>query len=184
MLKLKFFGLGGQGIVTAAKTLSVAVSLGEDKFAVTVPAYGHERRGAPVYTSIIVDDEPVLLNSFVYDPDIVLVTDVCIADRQIDVGAGIKPDSVLVLNTDSAQIAQHYRDTFGFCRVYYVDGTRIALQCIGRGIPNSAMLGALCHTGIVRIESVEQAVLDTFGGKAGEQNARAAKQAWQNTASL
>ena len=50
MIKLKFFGLGGQGIVTAAKTLSEAVSIYEEEYAITVPAYGHERRGAPVNT--------------------------------------------------------------------------------------------------------------------------------------
>ena len=53
MIKLKFFGLGGQGIVTAAKTLSEAVSIYEEEYAITVPAYGHERRGAPVNTSIM-----------------------------------------------------------------------------------------------------------------------------------
>ncbi len=57
MIKLKFYGLGGQGVVTAAKMFSEAVSLYEDKYAITVPAYGHERRGAPVNTSIIMDEE-------------------------------------------------------------------------------------------------------------------------------
>ena len=50
MIRLKFYGLGGQGVVTAAKVLSEAVSIYEGKYAVTIPAYGHERRGAPVYT--------------------------------------------------------------------------------------------------------------------------------------
>ncbi len=45
MKRLKFYGLGGQGVVTAGKVLSSAVSLHEDKYAITVPAYGHERRG-------------------------------------------------------------------------------------------------------------------------------------------
>ena len=49
MKRLKFYGLGGQGVVTAGKVLSSAVSLHEDKYAITVPAYGHERRGAPVF---------------------------------------------------------------------------------------------------------------------------------------
>ena len=60
MLQLKFFGIGGQGVVTGAKILSKAVSLYEDEYAVTIPSYGHERRGAPVNTSMIVDKEPVL----------------------------------------------------------------------------------------------------------------------------
>ena len=43
------------------------------------------------------------------------------------------------------------------------------------------MLGALSATGLVKIESVEEAVKDTFGGKAGEKNARAAREAYEKT---
>lgn len=99
MIKLKFFGLGGQGIVTAAKTLSEAVSIYEEEYAITVPAYGHERRGAPVNTSIMIDSKPVLLNCFVYEPEIVLVSDASFLTREIDIGAGISGNAVLVLNT-------------------------------------------------------------------------------------
>ena len=62
MKRIKFYGIGGQGAVTAAKVLSQAVSIYQDEYAITVPAYGHERRGAPVFAHIIVDTEPVLLN--------------------------------------------------------------------------------------------------------------------------
>ena len=82
MIKLKFFGLGGQGIVTAAKTLSEAVSIYEEEYAITVPAYGHERRGAPVNTRIMIDSKPVLLNCFVYEPEIVLVSDASFLTRE------------------------------------------------------------------------------------------------------
>lgn len=81
MIRLKFYGLGGQGVVTAAKVLSAAVSIHEGKYAVTIPAYGHERRGAPVYTDVVVDNEPILLNCFVYEPDIVLVMDPSVREK-------------------------------------------------------------------------------------------------------
>ena len=58
MIRLKFYGLGGQGVVTAAKVLSAAVSIYEGKYAVTIPAYGHERRGAPVDTDGGVEPAP------------------------------------------------------------------------------------------------------------------------------
>lgn len=41
MLRIKFYGIGGQGAVTAAKILSQAVSIYQDEYAITVPAYGH-----------------------------------------------------------------------------------------------------------------------------------------------
>ena len=61
MLRIKFYGIGGQGAVTAAKILSQAVSIYQDEYAITVPAYGHERRGAPVSAHIILDNKPVEL---------------------------------------------------------------------------------------------------------------------------
>ena len=89
MKRLKFYGLGGQGVVTAGKVLSSAVSLHEDKYAITVPAYGHERRGAPVFTDVVMDEKPVLVNCFVYTPDIVVVMDETIIQKHVDVAQGI-----------------------------------------------------------------------------------------------
>lgn len=177
MIKLKFYGLGGQGVVTAAKILSEAVSLHEGEYAITIPAYGHERRGAPVNTSIIVDDEPVLLNSFVYDPDIVLVMDCTIIEKGVDISQGIKEGSILVLNTEDEKILDIYKK-FNFKEIYYVDGTKVAFEYIGKGIPNGSMLGALAGTGMVKIESVEKSIIASFGEKVGEKNAEAARAAY------
>lgn len=179
MLQLKFFGLGGQGVVTAAKMLSHAVSLCENKFAITVPSYGHERRGAPVYTSIIIDAKPVLLNCFVYEPDIVLAMDDALMDKGIDVSQGKKATSILILNSgDSEKIAAYKK--LNFAKMYCVDGTQIALKHIGRNIPNGSMLGALACTGIVKIDSIESAIMDHFGPKAGKTNGAAAREAYEN----
>lgn len=178
MISIKFYGLGGQGVVTAGKIFSEAVSLYENKYAITVPAYGHERRGAPVNTSIIVDDEPVLINSFVYHPDIVLVMDSTIIDKGIDISQGIHVNSILVLNTEDDNVIERYKK-YNFKEIYYVDGTQIALANIGKGIPNGSMLGALSGTGLVTIESIEKAIKKSFGEKAGDKNAKAAREAYQ-----
>lgn len=184
MIKLKLYGLGGQGVVTAAKILSKAVSIYEDKYAVTIPAYGHERRGAPVYTDIVVDDDKVLLNCFVYEPDIVLVMDETIIEKNVDVGKGINKNTVLVINTDKADVLEKYKSDYGFEKVFYVDGTKMALKNIGAGIPNGAMLGALAKTGLVKIESIEQALIESFGEKAGDMNAKAARDSYEYTKEL
>ena len=114
--------------MTAAKTLSEAVSIYEDEYAITVPAYGHERRGAPVNTSIIIDSKPVLLNCFVYEPEIVLVSDDSFLTREIDIGAGIGENSVLVLNTGTEDMARQFKEKFGFQEFYYADATHIAVS--------------------------------------------------------
>ncbi|NJD01076.1 MAG: pyruvate ferredoxin oxidoreductase, partial [Ruminiclostridium sp.] len=63
MIKVKFYGIGGQGVVTAAKLLCHSVCMYEDRHAKTIPSYGHERRGAPVFSDVIIDDKNVLLSS-------------------------------------------------------------------------------------------------------------------------
>ena len=179
MIKVKFYGTDGQGIVTAGKVLSQAVSLYEGKYAITVPAYGHERRGAPVNTSIIIDSEPVLVNSFVYEPDYVMVLDPGVLIHKMDVGAGIHKDSVLVLNAVDPGIVEKFRG-FGFKTIYCADGTGIALHHIGLPIPNGSMLGVLAAAGLVSIDSIEKALIDSFGQKAGEKNAKAARECYEN----
>ena len=180
MIRIKFYGTGGQGIVTAGKILSQAVSLYEGKYAITVPAYGHERRGAPVNTSIIIDNKPVLVNSFVYEPDYVMVLDPGVLIHHVDVGAGIHKDSVLVLNASDDEVVDKFKK-FGFKNIYYTDGTGAALKNIGLPIPNGAMLGVLAATGLLSIESLEKALIDSFGQKAGEKNAKAAREAYETT---
>ncbi|MBR6950336.1 MAG: 2-oxoacid:acceptor oxidoreductase family protein [Oscillospiraceae bacterium] len=180
MQKIKFYGVGGQGAVTAAKVLSIAVCLYQDEYAVTVPVYSHERRGSPVYAHIIVDDQPVLLNCYVYEPDIVVVFDDDLIDMGVDVAEGCSPDTVLVLNTRRPETAERYRRAGGFRRILTCDATGAAVKTIGLNIPNSAMLGALARTGVVSIDAVGSALRDAFG-KAGEKNVNAAEYAYEHT---
>lgn len=164
MYKLKFYGLGGQGVVTAGKLLCHALCMYENKFAKTIPAYGHERRGAPVFTDLMVDDHKVLLNSFVYDPDIVIVFTADIEKRGIDITKGIKDSTILVINADNPN--EKYKNTFK--SVFYVDGTKISIKNTGVDIPNIAMLAGLAKAGVVKIQSLENTVGDYFGGKNNE----------------
>lgn len=180
MKKIKFYGIGGQGAVTAAKILSIAVSVHQNEYAITVPAYGHERRGAPVFAHIIVDDKPVLLNCYVYEPDIAVVFDENLIDMGVDISEGCGDDTVLVINTNSSEMIKRYKDELGFKKIFMCDATGAAIANIGLSIPNSAMLGALAKTGIVSIEAVSAAICESFG-KVGEKNANAAKYAYEHT---
>ena len=180
MQKIKFYGIGGQGAVTAAKILSIAVSVHQNEYAITVPAYGHERRGAPVYAHIIVDEVPVLLNCYVYDPDIIAVFDDKIIDMGVNVGEGCTEDTVMVINTASPEMVERYRQAYGFKTIYVCDANDAAIKNIGLNIPNSSMLGALAKTGIVGIVAVTQAVEDGFG-KNGQKNGGAARYAYEHT---
>jgi 2-oxoacid:acceptor oxidoreductase gamma subunit (pyruvate/2-ketoisovalerate family) len=181
MYKIKMHGLGGQGVVTATKILAHAVSLYEDKYARTIPAFGHERRGAPVYADLMLDNEPILLGTFVYEPDVVVLFSPSLIDRGIPIDKGTHERSILVVNNGEAGVLEQLRRSYRFAKIYHVDATAISLATIGADIPNGAMLGAFARTGIVSIDSVVQALKENFNTKQGEQNAQAARRAYRET---
>ncbi|MGB2975512.1 MAG: 2-oxoacid:acceptor oxidoreductase family protein, partial [Phycisphaerae bacterium] len=60
-----------------------------------------------------------------------------------------------------------------------VAGTKIAMDVIGRPIPNMVMVGAFAGTtGLVSLESLQAAVKERFGGKIGDLNAEAVATAY------
>ncbi len=53
---------------------------------------------------------------------------------------------------------------------------------IGNVPPNAAMLGAIAKTtGLLEIEDIVEAILDTMGEKIGKINAECAKEAYERT---
>jgi len=175
--QIKIHGLGGQGVVTGAEVFSQAVGLVEMKYAQTIPAYGHERRGAPVYADVVIDDQPIKLKSFVYSPDCVVLFDMSvISNHGVDVMRGTGPNTIFVVNAKDTR-----EFDFGCHEVYYVNALQIALDTIKRDIPNSAMLGAMAAAGLAKIGSITNALRDAFGGLKGDLNAQAAQRAFENT---
>lgn len=177
MKQVKIYGLGGQGVVTAAKIFCEAVAIHENAFAQAIPAYGHERRGAPVYADAIISREPIKMKGFVYAPDYVIIFDDSVIDKGIDVMAGTSENTVFIVNTARA------KDTYPFKahKTLCVDAQAVALKELGRDIPNTAMLGALAKAGLVGISAVKQAIDSKFGDAAAE-NINAAEAAHRQLA--
>lgn len=173
MKQIKLFGLGGQGIVTAAKVFAKAVAIGEGKNAMSIPAYGHERRGAPVYSDLIISEEPIKLHSFVYEPDVVVIFDLSVIEKGVDVMAGTSKDTLFVINSSSipadAPFAGH--------TVRYVNAGAIALETLKLNIPNTTMLGAMAGAGLCGLDAMKDAIVASFA-KAGELNAKAAERGY------
>lgn len=181
MYKIKLYGLGGQGIVTAANILSHAISMYDHRYAKTVPAYGHERRGAPVFTDVMIDDSSILLNTFVYEPDFVIVFDPAVVKHGVKIDQGIHKNSVLVVNTEDRNTFSKFSREYEFKKIYWVNATKIALETSGRNIPNGAMLGAIARMGIVKIDSIKKSIKEFLRDEIGEKNARAAQKAYECT---
>ncbi|MFC2144041.1 2-oxoacid:acceptor oxidoreductase family protein, partial [Candidatus Aenigmatarchaeota archaeon] len=92
-----------------------------------------------------------------------------------EVKEGLKPDTVIIVNGEI--------DASGFeQKVYSYDATTLALNVLGKDIVNTAMLGVFAKaTGLVSLESVQEAIGDIFGGKAGELNRELVKKAYDET---
>jgi pyruvate ferredoxin oxidoreductase gamma subunit len=178
MKQIKMYGLGGQGVVTAAKVFCEAVAIHEDGYAQAIPAYGHERRGAPVYADAVVSHAPIKIKGFVYSPDYVIIFDDSVMDKGIDVMAGATDQTVFIVNTPA--IGERY--PFRKNKVFWVDAQRIALDILRVDIPNTAMLGALAGAQLVGLDAIIKAIEGKFK-KGAEANIKAARTAHDQIAS-
>jgi pyruvate ferredoxin oxidoreductase gamma subunit len=163
------------GSVTAAEMLSVA-AFEDGKFSQAFPAFGVERRGAPVQAFTRLSDSPIRLRSQIYTPDYVIVQDATLLET-VNVASGIKDDGIIIINTKEKP-EDLKLDTKA--RVMTVDATKVAMDIIGLPIVNTVLLGAFAGaTGEINVESIKKAVKDRFSGKVADKNAQAIQKAYE-----
>ena len=168
MRELRIHGRGGQGSVTAAELIAVAAFEG-GVFSQAFPAFGVERRGAPVQAFVRFDTSKVRLRSQVYEPDYIIVQDSTLI-RDVNVFQGVKPGGIVIINTEKEQ---DYSIPEGV-KVITIDATGIAL------ITNTTLMGAFsAATGEIKMDSLENALRRRFSGDMAEKNIRAARRAYQ-----
>lgn len=141
IIEIRWHGRGGQGAKTAALLFAdSAMSLG--KYIQAFPEYGPERMGAPVQSFNRLSDDPITVHCGITNPQIVVVLDPTLM-ATVDVAQGLPQDGSLIVNT--SKTPQEIRKEIGLkaAKVYAVDASAIAMEKIGRNIPNTPMLGAL-----------------------------------------
>ncbi len=161
MIEIRFHGRGGQGAVTSAELLAKA-AIAEGKYAQAFPAFGAERRGAPVLAFTRISDEPIKIRIGVYEPDIVVVLDPTLL-ASVPVLDGLKEDGVLVINTKVGPEEVKKRLNWTG-KTVAVNATEIAIQELGVPITNVVMLGALlkAYPGLADPEDVEKEIAERF----------------------
>ena len=173
MIEIRIHGRGGQGNVAAAELLSIA-AFKDGKFAQAFPSFGAERIGAPVQAFVRIDDKKIRTREEVRTPDYLIVQDSFLIGA-VPVLDGIKPDGLILVNSDEAPEDLNIKTT---ARVETIPATEIALEIIGRPIPNAIMIGAFCSlTGLVSIGAVQEAIMEKFPGRVGENNVAALERA-------
>jgi len=180
MVEIRFHGRGGQGTVIAGKILADAVSK-EDKYVQAFPQFGVERRGAPVFAFIRIDDKPIFIRSKIVMPQHIIVVDPSLIDA-IDVTEGLKKGGFILINS-SHQPKEFKHLGKGF-RVFTVDANDIAIRhhlgSKAAPIVNTAILGAVPRIfDFVKLESILQAVRDGVPVNPDE-NAAAAQEAYES----
>ncbi len=173
MQELRIHGRGGQGSVTAAELIAVAAFEG-GKFVQAFPAFGVERRGAPVQAFVRFSDRPIRLRSQVYEPDFVIVQDPTLI-RDVDVFKGMSQGGIAIINTERAP---DFPVPAGV-RVLTLDATTIALETLGLPITNTALMGAFAAaTGLVSFDTLADALRHRFPGALAEKNIATARRAF------
>ncbi len=180
MIEIRFHGRGGQGTVVASKILADAIAK-EGNYVQAYPEFGVERRGAPVYAFIRIDDKPIYDKSRIYEPDHVVVVEPTLIEA-IDVTKGLKEGGWIIVNSDKKPEELDFPDKY---KVATIDATDIALKhklgTRAAPIVNTAIVGAVVKIlGLVRIESVLGAVREGVPIKP-EDNVKAAREAFEKT---
>lgn len=179
LVEIRWHGRGGQGAVTSAELLAQA-AINENKYAQAFPAFGAERRGAPVVAFVRIDsNKPIWVRAEIDEPDIVVVLDPGLL-RVVDVASGLKSNGILVINTPKE--AREVREEFGLnCALATVDATKIARELLGVPIVNTSMIGALLKAReVTKLESLLEPLRHRFG-RLADRNISAMQKAYKET---
>lgn len=157
---IRWHSRAGQGAVTAAGFFAEAM----EQFGYKVqsfPDFGAEKRGAPVvvFNRIskvdMVLDDPAHLTHI----DMAILVDPTLVGAELeyeDVLNGLNEDGILFINTAKTE-ASGFNERFKG-KIFHLNATQIALDTIGRNIPNVAMIGGLTSVLQIDFEKMKNAL--------------------------
>ena len=175
MKEIRLHGRGGQGIVMASEILATAF-VAEGKYATAFPSFGTERRGAPVSAYVRLDDNDIRERTQIYFPDCLIFTDPFFKNVN-EVYAGLKPGSILILNSREAIKSNPNQNvkTAGA-----IDATSIALEEIKRPSTNTCLIGAFAATtGWISLDYLLSALKKFWSGNDLKGNIRCAHRGYE-----
>lgn len=182
LYEVRWHARGGQGAVTASRFLSASASR-ENKHFQGFPEFGTERMGAPIQAFTRLSSDVIYTHEQVQTPDAVVVLDPTLLES-VDVTAGLKPGGPLIVNSDLPPAELRKQLKPGDYKLYTVDATKIATECVGRPITNTAMVGALVKvTNLIGFDAVRDELISMFGTRfkksVVEGNVRALERAYE-----
>lgn len=150
-------GFGGQGVLLIGRMLAYAGMM-EGKEVSWLPSYGPEMRGGTANCTVVISDKPVG-SPVVKSPDILIVLNRPSLDK---FEPFVKKNGLLIINSSLID-RKSERDDID---VLYVPANDVAIKCGSPKAANMVALGALVgKTGILKIESLEETIKETFSEK-------------------
>lgn len=170
--ELRIHGRGGQGSVTAAELIAMA-AFKSNVYSQAFPAFGVERRGAPVQAFVRFDNRKIRLRSQIYEPDYIIVQDITLL-KDVNVFAGLKEGGIAVINTE-----KDIENAPAGVKILKINATKIALDVLGLPIENTTLMGAFAAaTGEISLDALKASLNERFAGPLAEKNIRAAETAY------
>jgi pyruvate ferredoxin oxidoreductase gamma subunit len=166
MMEIRIHGRGGQGNVVAAYLLAAA-AIEEGRVAQAFPAFGAERRGAPVAAFVRISNGPFRRRCQVQRPHYLIVQDEALLNlpatlEGLEEGGGVLVNSSLHGEALSSQMGRP---------VVAFPATRMAVEHLGKPLPNTALLSAfIALSGILPQEALNKALAQRFRGEVLEKN--------------
>ena len=181
-IEIRWHGRGGQGAVTSANLLAEAAYYAGFKGVTSAPAFGAERRGAPITASTRFASEPLRHFSQVDSPDIIVVLDSSLLAAANAV-QGLSEEEYVLVNS---RLAPEELGLSNGYKVATADADRISeevdLRASGVIMVNTAMLGAIAKaTGLISLQDIKKALSNAFPAKAAKKNIEAAALTYECT---
>jgi pyruvate ferredoxin oxidoreductase gamma subunit len=168
LIEVRIHGRGGQGNVVAAYLLATA-AIDEGHFGQAFPAFGAERRGAPVVAFVRIADRTLRRRNQVLQPDFLIIQDRALL-KVPGVLDGLRPGGGILINTslDAATLGEQLGH-----EVVTLPATQLAKTHLGRPVPNTALLAAfLALTEMLPMSALTGALGQKFKGDILERNLR------------
>lgn len=152
-------------------------------YAMSMPSFGVERRGAPARSFVRISESPILLRCEITEADTLCMCDPSIW-RYHDFLSTTKEDALLIFNTplspenlkkeivalqfsSGKKIKDH--------QILTIDATKLAIEMIGRPVANTAIMGAFAAgTSLISLDLMTDLIRDHFGAL-GESNSALAE---------
>jgi len=166
MIEVRIHGRGGQGNVVAAYLLATT-AINEGWHAQAFPAFGAERRGAPVVAFVRINHAPIRRRCQVVAPDFLIIQDEALMNIP-GITEGLRAGGGILLNTPRDR--DSYAGTLD-SSLATLPATQLAQQYLGRPVPNTALLSAFLKlTDLLPQPSLIESLEERFQGPVLEKN--------------